>query len=224
MGQRKALPHYNSQPPGREAFTRKEWGIIQKHRTPKQVQDFLRSLPYNWGKRGTTQRTFRGVVNHGETQCLEAALAAATILEQHGYPPLLLDMESQDGLGHTLLLFQHRGLYGTVARSRDAGLHGRKPVYRTLLELVKSYADPFVDRTGRLTHWAVYDLRRLRRCDWRLSVRNVWKVERTLLAIRHKRFAFSDRRYHLLHRRYLSFRERYPDRPVTYYDSRPQWL
>lgn len=223
MNQQK-VPNHRNTPPGRKAFTRKEWAIIQKHRTPKQVQDFLRALPYNWGKGKDTQRTFRGVVRHGEAQCLEGALAAATILDQHGYPPLLLDLESQDGLGHTLFLFRHKGRYGTVARSRDAGLHGRKPVYRTLLALVKSYADPFVDRTGQLTHWAVYDLRRLRGCDWRLSDRNVWKVERTLLGLQHKRFAFSDRRYHLLHRRYLSFRARYPDRPVTYYDSRPRWL
>jgi hypothetical protein len=223
LGQRN-IPNHRNPPPGREAFTRKEWGIIQKHRTPKQVQDFLRSLPYNWEEGGATQRTFRGVVKHGEVQCLEGALTAAAILEQHGYPPLLLDLESQDGLGHTLFLFQHKGRYGTVARSRDAGLHGRKPVYRTLLKLVKSYADPFVDWTGRLTHWGVYDLRRLRGCGWRLSTRNVWKVERMLLELRHKRFSFSDRRYRALHRQYLSFRKRYPDRPVTYYNSQPQWL
>ena len=35
--------------PRREDFLPKEWEIIRKHRTPQQVQSFLRALPYNWG-------------------------------------------------------------------------------------------------------------------------------------------------------------------------------
>ena len=73
--------------PARAAFRRKEWSIIQAYRTPRQVQAFLRYLPYNWEKGGETLRTFRGVVRHGSAHCLEVALSAATILEQHGYPP-----------------------------------------------------------------------------------------------------------------------------------------
>jgi hypothetical protein len=49
------------------------------------------------------------------------------------------------------LLFRYRGRYGTVARSRDAGLHGRKAVYRSVRQLVLSYADPYVDGSGRIT-------------------------------------------------------------------------
>jgi hypothetical protein len=101
--------------------------------------------------------------------CLEAALAVATILEQHGYPPLLLDLESQDNLDHVLFLFREHSGYGTVARSRDAGLHGRKRVFRTLRALVMSYVDPYVDGSGRITGYGVLDLRTLQKCDWRLS-------------------------------------------------------
>lgn len=213
-----------SPPPGRKKFTRKEWEIIQQYRTPRQVQNFLRQLPYNWEKKGSRQRTFRGVVRHGEAQCLEGALTAATILEQHGYPPILLDMDSQDGLGHTLFLFEYRGLLGAVARSRDAGLHGRQPVFRTLLQLVRSYADPYVDGSGRLINYGVFDLRRLRGCNWRLSSRNVWAVEKKLTGMRHKRFHMSDRRYKTMLRRYLAFREKHPAPPVTYYANRYQWM
>ena len=205
-------------------FTRREWRIVQTHRTPRRVQRYLDALPYNWERTGSTLRTFRGVIRHGNAQCIEAALTAATILEQHGYPPTLLDLESQDGLDHTLFLFRHKRRYGAVARSRDAGLHGRKPVYRTLLQLVRSYADPFVDRTGRVTGYGVFDLRTLTRCDWRLSDRNVWAVENALIRLRHKRFKMPDPRYARLHAKYLAFRDRYPDRPVTCYDSRPNWL
>src|SRR6059058_5762750 len=94
----------------REDFLPKEWEIIRKQRTPRQVQSFLRALPYNWEEKGETLRTFRGVVRHWSAHCLEAALTAATVLEQHGYPPLLLDLESKDRLDHVLFLFRRRGL------------------------------------------------------------------------------------------------------------------
>ncbi len=211
-------------PPPRQAFTPKEWRIIRTHRTPKQVQEFLRRLPYNREKGGETLRTFRGVVRHWEAHCLEGALAAAAILEQHGYPPLLLDLESQDNLDHVLFLFRERGRWGTVARSRDAGLHGRKPVFRTLRELVSSYADPYVDGSGRITGYGVFDLRTLVRPDWRLSTHNVRAVERVLIKMPHRKFRTSERRYQRILAQYRAFRARHPDRPATFYENRDLWL
>ena len=164
------------------------------------------------------------MLRHGQAHCLEAALTAAILLEQHGYPPLLLDFDSQDNLGHVLFLFRHRGRYGTVARSRDAGLHGRKPVFRTLRQLVLSYVDPYVDGSGRITSYGVFDLRTLRRCNWRLSPRNVWAVERALLRKRQRKLKTSDRRYRAMLRRYLSFRKKHPHRPATFYSNRHQWM
>jgi hypothetical protein len=210
--------------PPRDAFTKQEWRTIRALRHPSEVQRFLRALPYNWEKNGETLRTFRGVMRCGQAHCLEGALVAATILERHGYPPLLLDLESKDKLDHVLFLFQRRGLYGTVARSRDAGLHGRKPVFRSLRELVMSYVDPYVDGSGRITGYGVFDLRTLPRCDWRLSPRNVWAVERALIRTPHTRLVTSDRRYRAALRRYLAFRNRYPNRPATYYANRKLWL
>jgi len=211
-------------PPLREAFRPKESEVIRKYRTPRQVQAFLRALPYNWEKRKETLRTFRGVVRHWKAHCLEAALTAATILEQHGYPPLLLDLESQDNLDHVLFLFRRRSRWGTVARSRDAGLHGRKPVFRTLKQLVMSYVDPYVDGSGRITGYGVADLRKLVKGDWRLSPKNVWEVERALIKMAHKRLETSDRRFQAMLRRYLAFRKKYPGRPAIFYSNRRQWL
>ena len=164
------------------------------------------------------------MVAHWQAHCLEAALIAATILEQHGYPPLLLDFESQDKLDHVVFLFRARGRYGTVARSRDAGLHGRKPVYRSLRQLVMSYVDPYIDGSGRILAYGILDLRTLRRVNWRLSSRNVWAVERTLIEMPHTRLKTSDRRYRAMLRRYLAFRKQHPDRPATFYASRRHWL
>lgn len=210
--------------PGREAFRPWEWAVIQKYRTPRAVQQFLRKLKYNREEKGETLRTFRGVLCHGEVHCLEAALAAAAILEPHGYPPLLLDLESQDSLDHVLFLFRHCGRWGAVARSRDAGLHGRKPVFRSLLQLVLSYVDPYVDGSGRVTGYGVFDLRTLKRCDWRLSGRNVWAVERALIRLPHKKLKTSSRRYRKMLARYRAFRKKYPDRPALFYPNRHRWM
>jgi hypothetical protein len=112
--------------PGREEFTAREWGVVESHRARARA-----ALPvgmrYNRERAAPTLRSFRGVVRTGEAHCLEAALFAAVILEQHGYPPLLLSLESQDRLDHVLFVFRERGRWGSVARSRDVGLHGRRP-------------------------------------------------------------------------------------------------
>jgi hypothetical protein len=211
-------------PPAREAFTPKEWRIVQRYRTPRQVQEFLRALPYNWEKRRETLRTFRGVVRHWTAHCLEAALAAATLLEQQGYPPLLLDLESQDQLDHVLFLFRRRGRWGTVARSRDIGLHGRKPVFRRVRDLVMSYVDPYVDGSGRIVAYGVADLRKVVKGDWRLASGDVWEVERALIKMPHRKLRTSDQRYQAMLKYYQAFRKKYPDRPLTSYSNHHQWM
>src|SRR5437879_5597612 len=119
------------QPPqAPDVFTREERRIIQRHRTPEQVEQFLRRLPYNWELHGDTLRSFRQVVRHKTAHCLEAALVAAVILEQHGYPPLVVSFESKDGVDHVIFVFRRGGRWGAVARSRDAGLRVRTPVLR----------------------------------------------------------------------------------------------
>lgn len=198
--------------------------MIQRLRTPLQVQRFLNSLPYNREKPKETLRSFRRVIATGTAHCLEAAITAATILEQHGNPPLLLSLESVDRLDHVLFLFQHNERWGTVARSRDAGLHGRRPVFRSVRDLVQTYVEPYVDFTGRLIGYGVGNLNDLGDYDWRFSLRNVWKVERYLQKIPHKRYRMSDRRYARALRRYKAFRARDPHGPVTDYDSKPLWL
>ncbi len=82
--------------PEKELFTEPEWKLVEKLQTPAKVQRFFSSMPYNWERERGTMRSFREVIKRNEAHCLEAAVGAAVILEQHGYPPLLLDIESQD--------------------------------------------------------------------------------------------------------------------------------
>ncbi len=209
-------------PPSR--FTPAERRLLRQLRTPRQVQAWLRSLPYNWETGGKTLRTFRGVVRHGAANCLEAVLAAASAMGQLGHPPLVLDLESQDLLDHELFLFRMDGRWGTIGKSRDPGLHGRKPVFRSVRDLVLSYVDPYVDASGRIVGYGVGDLDRLVRVDWRLDERNVWSVEEALIRMPHIPLATSSRRYERWHRRYLAFKAAHPDRRPTYFPRRERWL
>ena len=169
-------------------------------------------------------RSFREFVKRDEVHCLEAAVGAAVILEQHGYPPLLLDLMSQDLLDHVIFVFKEETGWGSIARSRDIGLHGRKPVFRSLRDLAWSYFEPYVDFTGRLKGYGLTNLYELGNYDWRFSPRKMTKIEDHLRAIPHKALKSSDRRYETLLARYHNYKKRYPDRSPGYYDGRAKWM
>jgi len=211
-------------PPSPETFAPKEWKLIQRLNTPAKVQRWLTSLPYNWERKGGTMRSFREVLKRNEAHCLEAAVAAAVILEQHGYPPLLLDLESIDLLDHVIFVFRQRGRWGSIGRSRDIGLHGRKPLFRSLRQLVWSYFDPYIDMTGRIKGFGLTSLYDLGSYDWRFNRKNMHKIEDHLRAIPHRKLRSSDRRYDYWHERYQKYKKRFPDRSPSYYDSRSQWM
>jgi len=210
--------------PAKKHFTKAEWKLIELLNTPAKVQRFFNSMPYNWERAGPTMRSFREVLKRKEAHCLEAAVGAAAILEQHGYPPLLLDLESQDLLDHVIFVFKENGKWGSVARSRDTGLHGRKAVFRSVRDLALSYFDPFVDFSGRLKGYGLTSLYDLGDYDWRFSPRKMTKIETHLRAIPHKPIRSSDRRYEKLLARYHKYKKRYPDRSPGYYDNRSTWL
>jgi hypothetical protein len=149
---------------------------------------------------------------------------ACVVLEQHGYPALVLSFESIDGLDHTLFAYRGAdGRWGSVARSRDPGLHGRKPVFDTPRALALSYVDPYVDYTGGVTGYAVADMNALGRYDWRFSSRSVWKAERYLLEYPHHPIHTSKRRTDALRRRYIDFREQHGGLKPVDYDGRERW-
>jgi len=210
--------------PDKKHFTASEWKLIQRLNTPVKVQRYFSALAYNREPNGSTMRSFRELIKVKKAHCLEAAVGAAVILEQHGYPPLLFDLESQDLLDHVIFVYRENGRWGSVARSRDVGLHGRKPVYRSLRDLAWSYFDPFVDFTGRLKGYGLVNLYDLGNYDWRFSPRKMLKIEDHLRAMPHKPLTSSDNRYQKLLGRYRDFKLRYPDRSPDYYDSRVTWM
>jgi hypothetical protein len=206
------------------SFTRRERRLIARLATPIAVQRYVNRLPYNQEPGGrATLRSFRGVVRHGCAHCLEAALFAAVVLEQHGYPPLVLSFESIDELDHVIFLYQRAGRWGSIARSRDPGLHGRKPVFATPRALALSYFDPYVDFTGCITGYSVVDLRVMGAYDWRLASTNIWKVERMLLDWPHQPIASSRARVDRLRARYRAFKQAFPGLKPLFYRGRERW-
>jgi len=204
-------------------LTPAERRLVTRLRTPLAVQRWLNDMPYNQEKHGETLRSFRGVVRTGTAHCLEAALSAATILEQHGYPPLVLSFESIDLLDHVIFVYRTPTGWGSVARSRDPGLHGRKPVFATPRALALSYWDTYVDFTGGIKGYAVVDLRVLGAYDWRLATTNVWKVEQLLIDWPHRRIHYSETRLARLRRKYQAFYDARGYKPWKYYRGRERW-
>lgn len=203
-------------------FSRAERRLVRRLRTPRDAQRFLNELPYNTEPPPdpATLRSFRGVVRHQTANCIEAAITTCVVLEQHGYPPHVMSLESIDGLDHVIFVYQSRGRWGSVARSRDPGLHGRRPIFRSLRQLARSYFEPFVDKTGCLKAFGTVELTVLDPYDWRLSEQNVWKVERLLFEIPHHKLPYSQPRVDRLRRKYFRFIEENPNQKPVYYDQR----
>jgi hypothetical protein len=140
----------------------------------------------------------------------------------------LSDVGSQlrtiDQLDHVIYVYRQRGGWGSIARSRDPGLHGRKPVFATPRALALSYFDAYIDYTGRVKGYAVVDVaREMGTYDWRLADGNIWKVERMLLDFPHRRIASSNQRVRRLRDRYRRYRERFGRKPI-YYRGMERWM
>jgi len=211
-------------PPDLRTYTPAERRLIARLRTPAAVQRFLNESTYNTEPGKPTLKSFREVVRQKNVHCLEAALFAAAVLEHHGHPPLVLSFESIDKLDHVLFIFKEKGRWGAVARSRDPGLHGRRPVYRSLRALAASYMAPFIDFTGEITGFAPYDLNDLKGCDWRFSPRNVWKLETTLLNIPHARLRWKKARVKRQRDWYRAWMKANPGQKPADYPGRETWL
>jgi hypothetical protein len=211
--------------PPRQAFTAAEWRLIRRLDSPRKVQLWLNALPYNTEVRGETLRTFRGVLRAGHAHCLEACLAAAVILEQHAYPPIVMSIESQDWLDHVVFLYRSRGKWGAIARSRDPGLHGRRAVFRSPRDVALSYVEGYVDYSGRVRGYGVANLdETLPHYDWRFSLNNVWTVERLLIDWPHRKIRTSTARYRALKAYYAAYRKAHGHKPWRHFQGREKWM
>lgn len=176
--------------------------LAQKYNSPLKVQKLIRSFKYNREKNGETLRSAYVAYKKKEAHCLEGALLAAAILEQCGYPPIVMSLESIDDLDHVIYVYKQKSRWGSIACSRDQGLFGRKAVFRSLRDLALSYYEPYIDKTGCITGYQIAHLDQTK-TDWRFSLKNVWKVEQHLIDIKHVNLKLNKKRYKKIHKRYL---------------------
>lgn len=175
-------------------------------KSPRQMQRALYDFKYN---KSATMHSAATALRRREAHCMEAAMAAAAVLEVHGYPPIIMSLESHDRLDHVIYVFRSgmtEGHYGSIGRSRDEGLHGRPPIYRTPRELAASYLDPYVDLTGRIRAFGLFHLDE-QKFDWRHAKGDCWPTENYLLKAKHTPLDISDTRYEKL---LASYKERGP--------------
>jgi hypothetical protein len=184
-------------PPLTEQKTFKK--LSKKLNTPSKVQKFLSTLTYNYKP---TMRSAYSTWKAHEAHCLEAAFLAAAILEPLGYPPLVVSFESVDLLEHVIFVYKKNGLWGSCGFSRDQGLKGRRPIFRSIRSLTLSYFDPYVDKTGKITAYQLASLDDSK-SDWRYSKKNVWKAETYLLDIAHHKLPSSKNRVRKLRESYI---------------------
>src|SRR5665647_1968779 len=113
---------------------------LKKLKNPKQIQDYLNTLPFNFEKKGETYRSVCRTIESGTAHCFEGALVAAYVLKQLGYKPLLLDLRATDkDIDHVVAIFKQDGCWGAISKTNHAVLRYREPIYKSVRELAMSY-------------------------------------------------------------------------------------
>jgi hypothetical protein len=143
-------------------------GVFNAFRSPFDVQSYLDATPYSPEDRN---RCPVNVVKDRVAHCLDGGLFAALGLRVLGYPPVIVDLQSENGLDddHVLAVYRVNGLWGSVAKSNFNGLRLREPVFRSLRELAMSYFEDYFNLDGvkSLRYYALpLDLSRLDRVNW----------------------------------------------------------
>lgn len=89
-----------------------------------------------------------------------------------------------------LAVFKEKGLWGSVAISKFAGLRYRSAAYRTIRELVMSYFDHYYNWDGERTlrtYSRPISMARFDRIGWMAAEEDLWAVTDHLMTIPHTR-------------------------------------
>ena len=173
-------------------LTRGETAQLRRLSTPERIQAYLDGIEYNLEPDGDTLRSPRRVLRDRTAHCAEGALLAAAAFRVQGRPPLVVDLEAVRDDDHVLAVFRDKGLWGSVAISKFAGLRFRSPVYRTIRELVMSYFDHYYSWDGERSLRAYsrpISLARFDRIPWMTAEDDLWQINDHLLQVAHTRLA-----------------------------------
>lgn len=180
-------------------FTKKEKKLMQKLNTPAKVQDFLNSLKFNFEKparRGGDGETLKSpvmVLRKKNAHCLEGAILGAYILSLHGFPPLILHLQTtRDDFDHVITPFKQYGLWGALSKTNHAVLRYREPIYKDIHELVMSYFhEYFLNKNGKKTLRKYSDSLNLNIFgrNWAVAEDELWYIDKALDKIKHYHIA-----------------------------------
>ncbi len=156
--------------------------VFHTFKTPRDVQNYLDDTPYSPEDRN---RCPVNVVKDRWAHCLDGGLFGALGLRTLGYLPIIVDLQSDEGLDddHVLAVYRLNGLWGAVAKSNFNGLRLREPVFRSLRELAMSYFEDYfnVDGVKSLRFYTVpLDLSSLDKFDWMSKDTGADKIEQIL--------------------------------------------
>lgn len=159
--------------------------MLRRLKNPAGIQRLLNSLAYH---DADTCWSPRRVLQERTAHCLEGSMVAAAALRILGYPPLIVDLISEQDDDHCIAVYRARGHWGAVAKSHFTGLRDRPPIFRTLRELALSYFDDYFnlrcERTLRGYSRPV-NLARFDHLEWTTSSKAVWFVPEHLVEIPH---------------------------------------
>ncbi|MEM3374472.1 MAG: hypothetical protein QXE31_04590 [Candidatus Woesearchaeota archaeon] len=131
----------------KKKFTYKEINFLKKLNTPEKIQNYINTLDYNTGKRLCVLKVLR----LRKADCVEAAIFASFVLSIHNIKNFLITLEAVRDEDHFICVYKEKNRYGSLAQSKFLGLRDRKPVYKTIKELVMSYYEHYFNFYGELT-------------------------------------------------------------------------
>ena len=174
------------------AFSKKEINFFKKLNTPGKTQDFLNSLKFNFEEDGEMLKSPILTLRKRMAHCLEGAILGAYILSLHGFPPLILHLQStKDDYDHVVAPFKQNGFWGALSKTNHAVLRYREPVYKNIRELAMSYFHEYFLDTGKKT------LRKYSRPlnlnifgkSWPIAEKDLWYIDKALDKIKHYNIA-----------------------------------
>ncbi len=177
--------------------------ILQKLKTPKKIQDYLDTLPFNFEEDEDTCLSPRRVLREQRAHCIEGALLAALALRLHGHRPLILDLTSSaHDTDHIIVPFQQYGRWGAISKTNHSVLRYREPIYLTIHELVVSYFHEYFDAKGRKTlrsYTQPINLSCFDKRGWTTDENHLWYLVKYILDLPHHELLTPTQKKNLRH-------------------------
>ncbi len=117
-------------------------------------------------------------------------MLAASILRFHGYPPLVVDLEStKEDVDHVVAVFKEHGCWGALSKTNHAVLRYREPIYKNIRELVMSFFhEYFMNSNGKKTlrrYTNPINLDKFDKFGWEFDKKDVWYIPEHLANAKH---------------------------------------